>query len=100
MFNDVAYLCSSTITYDEVGNTVETLSKTQVFVKPQSIKMREFYQAAEVGMKPDFTLVLADYYDYNGEKLVEYHGEMFDVLRTYIKENRIELVLTGRIARQ
>ncbi len=100
MFNDIAYLCEEKTSYDAVGNTVETLTKNQVFVKPKSIKMTEFYQAAEVGLKPDFTLVLADYYDYNGEKLVEYNGTLFDVLRTYRKDNRLELVLTGRMARR
>ena len=100
MFNDIANLCTATTTYDDVGNTVETLTKKQVYVKPKSIKATEFYQAAEVGMKPDFTLVLADYYDYNGEKLVEYNGEMYDVLRTYRKDNRLEIVVTGRMARR
>lgn len=100
MFNDVASLCSAAITYDASGNAVEQLTKKDVFVKPKSIRMKEFYQAAEVGLKPEFTLVLADYYDYSGEKLVEYEGKMFDIIRTYRVDDRLELVVTGRRARQ
>lgn len=100
MFNDVAYLCKTTITYDDVGNTVETLDKTKVFVKPQSIRMKEFYSLAEVGLKADYTLVLADYYDYDNEKLVEYNGTMYDIVRTYRRDNRLEIVVTEREGRK
>lgn len=100
MFNDIAYLCEITVSYDDVGNTIETIKKTQVFVKPQSIRMKEFYQLAEVGMKADFTLVLADYYDYHDEKIVEYNGTMYDVVRTYRRENRLEIVVTEREGRK
>lgn len=99
MFNDVAELIATTISYDEYKNPVTVETRKEVFVKPQSIRMREFYQAAEVGMKADFTLVLADYYDYDGEKLVEYNGTVYDVVRTYRRDNRLEIVLTERIGR-
>lgn len=98
MFNDIAKLVSTVITYDNVGNTIETKTEKQVFVQPKSVRMREFYEAATVDMKPDLILVLADYYDYSDQKLVEYKGKTYDVIRTYVNQNRLELTLTERIA--
>lgn len=97
MFNEVAYLITDVITYDDTGNTVKTRTEKQVFVAPRSIGMKEFYQAQVVGLKPDLTLVLADYWDYSNEKALKYHDEVYDITRVYIRENRIELICTHRI---
>ena len=70
-----------------------------VFVQPRSIGSAEFYRAATTQYNPVITLVLADYYDYNDEPIVRYNDELFDVIRTYRKENRLELVLQKRLAR-
>lgn len=97
MFNDIAKLVSVVITYDDVGNTIETPTEKEVFVQSKSVRAREFYEAATVDMKPDLVLVLSDYYDYDGEKLVEYNDKVYDVIRTYVNKNRLELTLTERI---
>jgi hypothetical protein len=100
MFNDVCYLYSETVTMDEDMNESRTLGEPrEVFCQARSIGMREFYAAQTAGLKPDITLVLADYYDYDNEKIVGYRDKYYDVTRTYIKGNGIELVLTERLAR-
>ena len=99
MFNDVAYLCKETITQDEYLNEKHKLTHREVFVQPKSIGASEFYQAATTSYHPDITLVLADYYDYEDEPIVHYDGKMFDVIRTYQKQNRLELVLQERMGR-
>ena len=97
MFNDIAYLCSETITQDEYLNEVVAFQEREVFVQAKSIRASEFYQAATTDFRPEITLVLADYYDYEGERIVRYDGKLFDIVRTYENRNRLELTLQQRI---
>ena len=97
MFNEIAYLCAETVTQDEYLNEKKELTPRMVFAQPRSIGTTEFYAAATTDFHPDITLVLADYYDYDGEKVVYYNGKFFDVIRTYQKSNRLEIVLQERI---
>ena len=99
MFNDIAYLCTETITQDEYLNEISSFEERMVFVQPRSIGSAEFYRAATTDFKPAITLVLADYYDYNGEPIVRYRDELFDIIRTYQRNDRLELVLQKRLAR-
>lgn len=99
MFNDIAYLCTETITQDEYLNEISSFEERMVFVQPRSIGSAEFYRAATTDFKPAITLVLADYYDYNEEPIVKYHDELFDIIRTYQRNDRLELVLQKRLAR-
>ena len=97
MYNDVADLCTAKIEQDEYGNeNIRVLEKRSVFVQPRSIGQQEHYAAATTVFKPELTLVLADYYDYNDEQIVEYHGKLYSVVRTFIKGNRLEIVLERR----
>lgn len=100
MYNDIAYLCSETVTQDDAGNIERALSKKEVDVKPESVGMREFYQASTAGLKADLRLIIPDEYDYDGEKIVEYNGGLYDVTRSYINRGRVELTLTARIGRK
>ena len=100
MFNDIAYLCKETITQDEYLNEIPSLQEREVFVRAKSIGSREFYQAATTDYHPTVTLVLADYYDYDGESVVRYDEKLFDVIRTYRQGNRLELTLQERIGRR
>lgn len=65
-------------------------------VQPRSVGQREYYAAATTDFKPELTLVLADYYDYNDEQIVEYSGRLYSVIRTYINRDRLEIVLERR----
>lgn len=99
MYNDIAYLCSETVTQDEYFNEVKEYTERQVFVQPKSVGMREFYAAATADLHPSLVLVLADYYDYDGEKVMKYNDKYYDVTRTYVNKNRLEITLTERLAR-
>lgn len=99
MFDEIAYLCSSVITQDEYLNEKEVFREREVFVEPRSVGTSEFYRAATTDFHPDIKLVLADYYDYEGEKVVRYDGKLYDVIRTYERYNRLELTLQERMGR-
>jgi len=100
MFNDIAYLCKEQIRLDEYMNETVELVEREVFVQPKSIGLREFYQAATTDFHPEIALKMADYYDYQDEKVVRYEGKYFDVIRTYRKGTGLELTLQERIARK
>ncbi len=97
MYNEVAYLCKQQETQDAYGNIKETLTKREVFVQVRSIGRSEFYSAAVASLRPAVTLVLADAYDYDGERMVEYKEQLYDVIRHYASGHQMELVLEERV---
>lgn len=99
MFNDIAYLCAETTETDSYLNEIPVFTEREVFVEPRSIGTREFYQAAVTDFEPDIKLVLADYYDYQNERVIKYDGIYYDIIRTYRDGTRLELTLQERMAR-
>lgn len=95
MYNDVIALLSIEEEPNDIGDLVETITRTEVFAEVRSIGMKEKYEALAVGLKPELTFVLADYYDYDNQEAVEYNGIRYKVLRTYQKRtHELEIVVT------
>ena len=95
MYNDVITLLSITESVNGIGDLVETITRTEVFARVRSVGMKESYEAFAVGLKPELTFVLADYYDYNDQEFIEYDSVRYKVLRTYRKTtNELEIVVT------
>ena len=97
MFDDTIILVSETDTVDKYGDTVTTTTKRQIFAEVKSIGQSEFYQAQAVGLKPEIKFVIADFADYQNEKVLKYTPfggteELYTVLRTYRTNNRLEIV--------
>lgn len=65
----------------------------QVFCSVRSVGMSEAYQAMSNGLRPDFVFLLSDYGDYNGEKICEYNGVRYRVVRSYRRNQGIELTV-------
>jgi SPP1 family predicted phage head-tail adaptor len=85
-------LIGYTIEKDEIGQDVEVPTYTDVLCGIKSIGRNEFYSAAQTGLKPSITFVIHGY-EYNGEKKVEFEGEKYKVIRTYMKDfEEMELV--------
>ena len=61
-----------------------TPQETEVMAEIRSVTMKEFYLAANDGIQPEAVFRLTDEADYHGEKLIEYDGIQYDVIRTYI----------------
>lgn len=82
MYDDVAVLKEYTTSgYDEYGNPTKEIIETQVFVQPRGVYASEFYNAAQVGIKPSVTLYMTNRADYAGQKIVEFQGVDYDVIR-------------------
>ena len=90
--NEVINLVAITKAIDSYGDMTETESKTQVFARLKSVGMSEFYQANATGFKPEIKFIVSDWLDYNGERIVEWDGLRFDVIRVY--RNGLEVELT------
>lgn len=82
MYDNIAILKAHTQTgRDEYGNPIETESTRTVFVQPRGVYASEFYNAAQLGLKPSITLVLSNRAEYQGEKVLEYDGKDYSVVR-------------------
>lgn len=85
--------------YDTYGNETVTRTSREVFVYTRGVYNAEFYNAAQAGLHPSITLILANRADYEGETLVEFEGKMYDVIRTdwTAQRDSMSLVLQERI---
>ena len=82
MYEDVAVLKGEgSVTYDAAGNEIITPSEKQVFVLARSVYSSEFYAAASAGLHPSITFELTNRADYDGEKLITWHGRDYSVVR-------------------
>lgn len=102
MYDSIATLKGEpTSTYDEYGNEVITYKDTQVYVMPKGVYQAEYYNAGQLGLHPSITFVLANKADYNGEKLIEWNGVYYDVIRTdwTAQRDSISLICEERIGK-
>ena len=100
MYDGVAILKEyGTPTYDAYGNEIQTVKTATVFVQPRSVYASEYYNAAQMGIKPSLTLFIANRADYDGQKLLEFEGREYSVVRTDWKAQRdgISLICEERV---
>lgn len=99
--DDVIILVKTpTYTRDEEGNMIPSTEERQVLCKNESVSRSEFYQAAQLGMHPDYIFVLSHYMDYEGEKFIKYRDwanvdhDLY-VSRTYRRPGTTELEIVA-----
>lgn len=80
--NDICTLISETFESDAVGNQIPAISETEVFCGELAITEREFYDAAQTGIRPE-TAVIVNSMDYDGQEKVSFNGMIYSVLRRY-----------------
>lgn len=100
MYDSVATLKAyGAPTYDEYGNEVLSVTETEVFVQPRGVYQAEYYNAAQLGLKPTLTLFLANREDYSGQKMLDFEGSEYNVIRVDWDAQRdgISLICEERI---
>ena len=100
MYDSVATLRAyGDTTYDEYGNEHLEIVETEVYVQPRGVYQSEFYNAAQLGLKPSVTLFIANREDYSGEKVLVFEGRDYDVIRVDWNAQRdgISLVCEERV---
>lgn len=90
---DILTLIQVTPSRDDQGDPVLLETSRVVFCGVRSIGQQEFYQASATDFHPELKLILADYLDYQDERLVEYNGIRYRVIRTYRAGQELELTV-------
>lgn len=91
-YDNELILIGYTIDYDEIGQGIKKPTEKKILCAIKSVSRNEFYAAAQAGLKPEITFIIHAY-EYNGEKEVEFEGEKYKVIRTYMKDfEEMELV--------
>ena len=94
MYDSIATLKGEPITtYDEYGNEVITYTDNEVYVMPRGVYNAEFYNAAQAGLHPSITFVLASRDDYSGQSVINFEGEDYNIIRTDWDAQRDEIRL-------
>ena len=82
MYDGIAILKSySNEGFDKYGNKTTKEVKRTVFVQPRGVYASEFYNAAQLGLQPSLTLYMTNRNDYRGEKILEFDGKEYSVIR-------------------
>jgi SPP1 family predicted phage head-tail adaptor len=100
MYDSVATLKAyGTPTYDGYGNEFIPEITTTVFVQPRGVYQSEFYNAAQAGLHPSLTLFLTNREDYEGQKVLEFEGKDYKVIRVDWNAQRdgISLICEERV---
>lgn len=84
--SDIIKLISSSWVKDANGVNRKTETSRQVFCNVRSVTQSEFYQAAQMGIKPEYRFIMFKY-DYQNEMIIEYNGVRYSVYRTYFAED-------------
>lgn len=96
-FADVATLISITSSVSECGSIEETTERTDVFVNRYTLGAAAWAAARSNGLHSDSTVEMRSC-DYNGEQVVEYQGETYDVERVSNKGEFTTLTLAKRLS--
>lgn len=100
MYDSIATLkAPSTVSYDTYGNEVLTYTDTTVYVMPRGVYNSEFYNAAQLGLHPSITFELSNRADYSGQKIIEWDGTTYEVIRTdwNAQKDKISLICEERV---
>lgn len=81
--SDVIELLTEVFETDEVGNEISLITPKQVYADVTSVSRAEFFSAGEAGLKPAFVFKIF-FGDYDGQRLVSYKGQQYQIYRTYI----------------
>jgi len=91
--SNIAYLIATTITYDDIGQIVETSTEKMIYCNVRSVTRDEFYQAGETGIRPRWSITCFAP-DYNNEEYCKLENKKYHIYRSYVKSNEeIELYL-------
>lgn len=93
-WSDVISLISETYTENDIGDFIPVETYTEVFASKKSIRQSEFYQAQAAGLKPSIAFDVRSV-EYNDEKLLEYDGKKYGIMRAYDRSEFIELICEG-----
>lgn len=96
--DDIAYLIKEERRgRDQYGNEILTRTPRMIYCQIQSVTRAEYYAAGTDDIKPELELRITHRLDYEGESLIRYNGELYDVIRTFWGGDGVTLTLTKHV---
>ena len=93
----VIYLLKNKPGKNNIGDPTNTVEEIKRYAEINSIGQREAYQAAAVGLKPEFEAVIWKV-EYNNEEYLKYEGKEYKIQKTYIRDDeKIELTCSSKV---
>lgn len=80
----------------EHGEPIQSIAWREVFANKKSVRQSEFYQAANVGLKPELIFEVYSLEFSNDEK-VRYNNKEYSIIRAYDKGEITELTVTSYV---
>lgn len=93
-FKDVIYLINVTVTEDEIGNQIETVTERMVFANELSVSSQEFYNAAVTGLRPTKRFEIYSF-EYQGEDRLKHDGMVYRIIRAETRGEKIRITCEG-----
>ena len=92
MWRDVIDLgnLTETIVY---GEPIQSMVYRQVFANKKSVRQSEFYQAANVGLKPELVFEVNSF-EFSNDERIKYNDKEYSIIRVYDKGETTELTAT------
>ena len=92
MWRDVIDLgnLTETIVY---GEPIQSMVYRQVFANKKSVRQSEFYQAANVGLKPELVFEVNSF-EFSNDERIKYNDKEYSIIRVYDKGETTELTVT------
>ena len=91
--SDVCYLITTNPGPHGVHDKPQQTER-MVYCEVRSVGRSEFYQAATIGLSPEWVIKLADEAEYKGELTLRFRGELWKIIRLYrTQDGGIEMTL-------
>lgn len=91
------YFVTETSQKDKTGQVITTKQHELCVGKMKSVYEKEFYEAAQAGIRPQFVIETPSS-NYSGEKYITYEGKEYSIYRTYfVGTDKVELYCQERV---
>jgi len=84
------YLLRSTISKDDIGNQISTLTERLVYAGELSVGSGEHYNAAVAGLRPEKRFEIYTR-EYQGEEKLKHNNIMYRIIRTEGRGEKLRL---------
>ena len=78
------------------GEPIQDITWTEVYANKRSVRQSEYYEAANLGLKPELVFEVNSF-GYDVHEKIQYGGKTFEILRAYEKGETVELTVGGAV---
>lgn len=96
MVKEITLIAIDTTSTDSIGQIITTEKTSDIMADVSSVSLTEFMSAGQIGLKPDYRLLVWSY-EYNGEPNLIMDEVRYSIYRTYKRpDGRTELYVERR----